>query len=114
LGGQLGAIMVLHTWDQLLNSHVHLHALVPGGALAEVGPTWNPTSATFLFPVKALSTVFRAKYLDALKALYAEHALRFTDATLALEAPKAFDTWVKRLRQTKWVVYAKAPFEYPS
>ena len=78
------------------------------------GQTWNPTSATFLFPVKALSTVFRAKYLDALQELYAEHALRFTDATGALETPTAFDTFVKRLRQTKWIVYAKPPFEYPS
>jgi len=114
LGGQLGATMVLHTWDQLLRPHFHLHALVPGGALADAGQTWNPTSATFLFPVKALSTVFRAKYLDALQELYAEHALRFTDATWALEAPTAFDTFVKRLRRHKWVVYAKPPFEYPS
>jgi hypothetical protein len=105
--------MVLHTWDQRLRLHFHLHALVPGGALANGGQTWNPTSATFLFPVKALSTVFRAKYLDALRQLYAEQALRFTDATLALEAPTAFDTFVKRLRQKKWVVYAKPPFGGP-
>lgn len=113
LGGQLGATMVLHTWDQLLRPHFHLHALVPGGALADGGPTWNPTSPTFLFPVKALSTVFRAKYLDALQELYAEQALRFTDATWALEAPTAFDTFVKRLRRHKWVVYAKPPFGGP-
>jgi hypothetical protein len=113
LGGQLGAIMVLHTWDQLLKPHFHLHALVPGGALAHQGQTWNPTHPKFLFPVKALSAVFRAKYLDALKALYADQALRFTDATCELEAPKAFDTWVKQLRQKKWIVYAKPPFGGP-
>jgi hypothetical protein len=113
LGGQLGAIMVLHTWDQLLKPHVHLHALVPGGALADDGQSWRSTHATFLFPVKALSTVFRAKYLDALSRLYAEHALRFTDATLALEAPKTFDTFIKRLRRKKWIVYAKPPFGGP-
>ena len=113
LGGQLGATMVLHTWDQLLRPHFHLHALVPGGALANGGQSWKATAATFLFPVKALSTVFRAKYLDALQELYAEQALRFTDATWALEAPTAFDTFVKRLRQKKWVVYAKPPFGGP-
>lgn len=113
LGGQLGATMVLHTWDQLLRPHFHLHALVPGGALADAGQTWNPTSATFLFPVKALSTVFRAKYLDGLRRLYAEQALRLTDAALELKAPKAFDRFVKRLRQKKWVVYAKPPFGGP-
>jgi hypothetical protein len=113
LGGQLGATMVLHTWDQVLKPHFHVHALVPGGALADGGQTWKATSPTFLFPVKALSTVFRAKYLDALRQLYAEHALRFTDATWALEAEAAFDTFVKRLRQKKWVVYAKPPFGGP-
>jgi len=113
LGGQLGAIMVLHTWDQLLKPHFHLHALVPGGALADGGQTWHSTAATFLFPVKALSTVFRAKYLDALKALHAEQALRFAGATLELEAPKTFDAFVKRLRRQKWVVYAKPPFGGP-
>jgi len=113
LGGQLGTTMVLHTWDQLLKPHFHLHALVPGGALVDRGQSWKATAATFLFPVKALSTVFRAKYLDALSQLYAEHALRFTDATWALEAPTAFDTFVKRLRQKKWVVYAKPPFGGP-
>jgi hypothetical protein len=113
LGGQLGATMVLHTWDQLLKPHFHVHALVPGGALADHGQHWNPTHAKFLFPVKALSTVFRAKYLDALSQLYAEQALRFTDATLALAAPKAFNTFVRRLRSKKWIVYAKPPFGGP-
>jgi hypothetical protein len=113
LGGKLGAIMLLHTWDQRLNPHFHLHALIPGGALADEGQRWQPTPPKFLFPVKALSTVFRAKYLDALRQLYAEHALRFAEATLGLEAEAAFDTFVKRLRQKKWVVYAKPPFVGP-
>ena len=113
LGGQLGAIMILHTWDQLLKPHFHVHALVPGGALGHQGQTWNPTKATYLFPVKALSTVFRAKFRDGLKALYAEQALRLTEATLDLEAPRAFKRFVKRLCQKKWVVYAKPPFGGP-
>jgi Putative transposase/Transposase zinc-binding domain len=113
LHGQLGAIMILHTWDQLLKPHFHVHALVPGGALGNQGQAWNPTKATYLFPVKALSTVFRAKFRDGLKALYAEQALRLTDATLDLEAPRAFKRFVKRLCQKQWVVYAKAPFGSP-
>jgi hypothetical protein len=113
LGGQLGTTMVLHTWDQLLKPHFHLHALVPGGALADDGQRWRPTHPKFLFPVKALSMVFCAKYLDALSQLHAEQALRFTDATLALEAPTAFDTFVQRLRSKKWIVYAKPPFGGP-
>ena len=113
LSGQLGATMVLHTWDQLLKPHFHLHALVPGGALADQGQTWNPTHPRFLFPVKALSTVFRAKYLDGLKQLYAGQDLRLTGGTLELEAPKTFDTFVKQRRRQKWIVYAKPPFGGP-
>jgi len=113
LGGPLGAMMILHTWDQLLKPHFHVHALVPGGALANQGQTWNPTKATYLFPVKALSRVFRAKYRDGFKRLYAEQALRFTGATLELEAPRPFNRFVEALCQKKWVVYAKAPFGGP-
>lgn len=113
LGGRLGAIMVLHTWDQRLKPHFHLHALVPGGALQDQGLTWKATKATYLFPVRALSTVFRAKYLDGLKGLYADKALRFVGATSELETPKSFETFVKQRRQKMWVVYAKPPFGGP-
>lgn len=110
LGGQLGAIMILHSWDQRLKPHFHVHALVPGGALTDQGQTWNATKATYLFPVKALSTVFRAKYRDGLKRLYTEQGLRFTGTTLDLEVPHAFKRFIKGVCQKKWIVYAKAPF----
>jgi len=84
--------------------------LVLGGALAAGGQTWNRTAATFLFPVKALSTVFRATYRDGFKKLYAEQTLLFTGATSDLEAPHAFKRFIKGVCQKKWVVYAKAPF----
>jgi hypothetical protein len=111
LHGQLGATMILHTWDQRLNPHFHLHALVPGGALADQGQRWNPTKANYLFPVKALSTVFRAKYRDGLKRLYDQQALRFTPATCHLERSDTFKRFLKGVCQKKWVVYAKAPFD---
>ena len=101
LDGQLGAIMILHTWDQRLQPHFHVHALVPGGALANQGQTWNPTKATYLFPVKALSTVFRAKFRDGLNEVYAKQALRLTGATSDLETPRAFKRFVKHLGQKK-------------
>ena len=113
LGGKLGAIMMLHTWDQRLQPHFHVHALVPGGALAEQGQSWSAAKATYLFPVKALSAVFRAKYRDGLKALYAEQELRFSGATGDLAAPRAFKQFVKRVCQKSWIVYAKAPFGGP-
>jgi len=77
LGGQMAATMILHTWDQLLNAHFHVHCLVPGGALAADGSQWVPTHPRFLFPVQALGTVFRAKFLAALPQAYNKEALSF-------------------------------------
>ncbi len=58
--------MVLHTWGQNLRRHIHVHAIVTGGALSPDRERWLPTCGNFLFPTKALSSVFRGKYLDFL------------------------------------------------
>jgi len=114
LGGQLGGIMVLHTWDQLLKAHFHVHCLVPGGALADDHTRWVPTHPAFLFPVKALGTVFRAKFLEALAHAHTTAALTFSDTTAALATPQGFARLLDHLYATAWVVYAKAPFAGPA
>jgi hypothetical protein len=58
LGGELGMTAVLHTWGQNLSQHVHLHCLIPGGALQADG-RWKPSRGHTLFPVRALSRRFR-------------------------------------------------------
>jgi Putative transposase len=67
LKGTLGIIAVLHTWDQTLKDHFHLHCLVPAGALSSDQSRWIAAGKNFLFPVKALSRVFRGKFLALLK-----------------------------------------------
>jgi len=67
LGGQIGMLGVLHTWGRNLSYHPHVHYLVPAGALAADRRTWLPAQYRFLFPVKALSKIFRAKFLHALQ-----------------------------------------------
>jgi len=42
LGGQLGFIATLHSWDQQLKAHFHLHCLVAGGAVSKDGSSWRP------------------------------------------------------------------------
>jgi Transposase zinc-binding domain/Putative transposase len=74
LGGQIGFITVRHTWDQTLLDHFHLHCLVPAGALSFEQKRWTPARKNFLFPVKALSIVFRGKFLDFLKGLRSKQA----------------------------------------
>jgi hypothetical protein len=67
LKGALGIIAVLHTWDQTLKDHFHLHCLVPAGALSVDQSRWISARKNFLFPVKALSRVFRGKFLGLLQ-----------------------------------------------
>jgi hypothetical protein len=111
LGGELGITMVLHTWNQVLEHHIHVHCVVTGGALAPAGDRWIASKRRdFLFPVKALSRVFRRKYLDALAHTYRQGTLQFTDTTHSLRDPEGFARFLKALFAHDWVVYAKAPF----
>jgi len=105
LGGTLGLTAVLHTWSQTLSLHPHLHCVVTGGALAPDGSRWIPTRHRgFLFPVRALAKVFRAKYLDALQQA-AERGDLGSDDSLPAR--------LRTLRRRDWVVYAKPPFGGP-
>ena len=62
--------MVLHTWDQQLRPHFHVHCVIAAGALAEDGSQVEcEAGKNFMFPVRTLSKVFRAKYLESLQAL---------------------------------------------
>lgn len=114
LGGDLGGTAILHTWGQTLSQHLHLHCLVTGGALAPDGARWISAPPGFLFPVRALATVFRAKYLDALRRAFAKGQLRFAGSLASLAEPAAFASWLDQLRQPAWVVYAKRPFAGPA
>lgn len=67
VGGQLGLIGVLHTWGRNLSYHPHIHYLVPAGGLTSDHRTWLPAHHHFLLPIKALSRIFRAKFLHALQ-----------------------------------------------
>jgi Putative transposase/Transposase zinc-binding domain len=113
LGGLLGFICVLHTWDQTLRDHFHLHCLIPAGALSFDRSHWNPARKGFLFPVRALSLVFRGKFLDLLQRAFTKDHLRFVGRCAALAQPAAFHEFARSLAVKKWVVYAKRPFSVP-
>ena len=112
LGGEIAATVVLHTWGQTLSQHLHVHALVAAGALSEAG-TWVRSRRGFLFPVKALSIVFRAKFLAALVQALDRGRLALSAGTAALSEPRAQRSLLADLRKKAWVVYAKRPFAGP-
>lgn len=108
LRGQVGFTLVLHTWDQQLRPHFHLHAVIAAGALAHDGSRWIAGGAKFLFPVRALSKMFRGKFLAGLRKLLDERALDVPSHATSRR------TWLRQLTRKPWVVYSKAPFAGPS
>jgi predicted Zn-ribbon and HTH transcriptional regulator len=114
LGGTLGITAVLHTWDQTLLDHFHLHCLVPAGVLSFDRNRWVSARQDFLFPVKALSLVFRAKYLDSLKRSFDQNKLLFLGQIAPRAEARSFDGLLEGLRKKPWVVYAKKPFGSPA
>jgi hypothetical protein len=99
LGAQTGMISILHTWGQTLTLHPHLHCIVPAGGLSKAGK-WKvaKTKGKYLFSVKAMSKVFRGRFIDALKE----------------QLPDQINVeLLNRLYKHNWVVYAKRPFSRP-
>ncbi|MBI3326734.1 MAG: IS91 family transposase [Nitrospinae bacterium] len=114
LGGPIGSTMVLHTWDQTLGAHCHLHCLIPAGALSPDGAQWLPAHPRFLFPVQALSTVFRGKFLDALHKTYRAGTLTCPEETSEVSPPERFALLTEHLYAKDWVVYVKPAFAGPA
>jgi hypothetical protein len=113
LEGQLGFTAVLHTWDQKLLYHVHLHCVIAGGALALDGNAWRPARRNYLFSVKALSRVFRGKYLAGVERAFTHGELVFPGRLAEWATPAKFPQWLSRCRHKDWVVYSQPPFAGP-
>jgi len=113
LGGKTGFIAILHTWDQKLMDHFHLHCVIPGGALSFHGKQWITASEDFLFPVKALSKVFRGKFINLLEKAFAQGELIFPGNTGPFGTREGFSALIDQLWAKDWVVYSKRPFGGP-
>jgi hypothetical protein len=107
LGGKLGFIAILHTWDQLLNAHFHLHCLIPGGAVSDDWTRWIACKNDYLFNHEALSMVFRGKFIDRMNRAYKKGKLHFPDRYASYETPQGFKKLIDSLYSKKWVVHLK-------
>src|SRR5574337_2173418 len=97
-----GMISVLHTWGQTLSLHPHVHMIIPGGGITQCGVWKNAKGeGNYLFPVKAMSIVYKNKFMEKLKQ-FLETQKQAMDVTLR-----------RKLYNYKWVVYAKQPFMGP-
>ena len=113
LGGEIGFIVILHTWGQNLQHHPHLHCVVPGGGPSADGERWASCRPGFFLPVRVLSRLFRRLFLAQLQDAFDAGRLRFFNALEALQAPGAFARYLAPVRQAERVVYAKPPFGGP-
>ena len=75
-----GFSLVLHTWNQRLLFHPHLHGIVPGAGFAEDGRVVSVPSAHFLVPKAELRRVFRDRFKAGLAQLRREHELPAIEA----------------------------------
>jgi hypothetical protein len=108
LGATPGIISVLHTWGQQLSFHPHIHCIVSGGGITNDN-AWKEATRNewrFLFPVKAMSIVYRTKFLQALK-------LMIDSGDVILPDNKDEKQLLNLLYHKDWIVYAKAPFGGP-
>jgi len=105
LGGKLGFITTLHTRDQKLGAHFHLPCLVAGGAVSPDGSTWLPCKGSYLFNARALSLVFRGKFMEHMKRACKRNDLKLADNELnQLKA---------RLYEKPWIIDVRDPVKKP-
>ena len=114
LGAEIGFYGILHTWSQTLGPHIHIHFIVTAGGLTEDGKWKEPKySKKFLFPVRAVSKVFRGKFIEGLKKRYYSDEITIPESMAELAEPEGFEKQLNKLVSASWRVHSKPPFSGP-
>ena len=108
LEGDLGILSILHTWTQKQRRHFHLHCIVPGGVWKKETEEWIPCRGKWLFRKSSLATAFCNQYIKRLRSLRRRGKLEYTGQTAALTNDADWEILLKKLSETKWIVYPKA------
>ena len=109
LGAEIGYICVLHTWGSAMNFHPHIHTIVLGGGL-DPENHWKEAGREFFIPTKAMSRLFRGKYLAELKQLWKEGKLEFHGSAEKYQNRYRFKEMLNICYKKDWVCYCKKPF----
>src|SRR5205807_4088998 len=113
LGAEIGFFSVLHTWNQKLDLHAHVHCVIPAGGLSLDHTHWIKSRSRFFLSIRVLRRVFRGKFVVGLKQAFQSGRLSFRWKLAALAQPKTVAAWLRSLFRKDWVVYAKRPFGSP-
>jgi hypothetical protein len=113
LGAEIGFFSVLHSWNQRLQFHPHVHCVLAAGGLASDHSRWISSRRSFFLPIKVLRRVFRGKFVAGLKTAFHQGTLQFLGDLTPLREPRTFASWLRLLFRHDWVVYSKRPFGGP-
>ena len=109
LGATPGIIQVLHTWNQELDYHVHMHCIVSGGGISE-DLKLRKSKGKFFIPVFVLRDKFKGKYMACLKKLHAQDSLYFSEACSHLQDSGQWYSFCNSLYNKDWCPYIKETF----
>lgn len=109
LGATPGIIQVLHTWNQELDYHVHMHCIVSGGGLT-TDHHIQKSSNNFFIPVMVLRDKFKGKYMANLNSLYENGALCFSSSCRNLQDSENWKNFKNTLYGKDWCPYIKETF----
>jgi len=112
--GTLGITVVLHTWGQKLEQHIHLHCIVTSGVLTHDKQRWVNAPKNYLFKVENLSVVYCEKFCDKLKQAFEQGELINPPDSLLAASPRHLQQFIQQLHNKSWVVYSKPPFADPA
>src|SRR5271166_1106774 len=113
LGAEIGFFSVLHTWNQKIQLHPHVHCVVPAGGLSFDHTRWIRSRPHFFLPIPVLRRLFRGKFVAALKFAFQCGQLHLSGDLALLAQPKIFAAWLRPLFRKDWIVYSKPPFGGP-
>jgi hypothetical protein len=113
LGAEIGFFSVLHTWNQKLQLHPHVHCVVPAGGLSLDHTRWIRSHPRFFLPRSVLRRRFRGKFVAGLKSAFQRGQLHLSGDLSLLVQPRVFASWLRPLFRKNWVVYCKPPFGGP-
>jgi hypothetical protein len=113
LVGQLGFISVLHTWNQKLTDHFHLHCIIPAGVLSFDKTKWVAAREKYLFRVQSLAKEFKKRYLQKLEKVYQQEKICFHGRASDFADKQIFMQMIKTLKDKQWITYSKQPFGGP-
>jgi len=105
LNGTPGFLAILHTWDQKLRAHFHLHCIIAAGVVSKNGKRWFECKNDYLFNQHALSLVFRGKFIQRMDQACKREKIHFSD--------NGYENLKNTLFTKKWVVSVRDPVKRP-